>query len=60
MNRLKALEMAHCAEINLQNMVKMMPILKQHPLLFIVEDQIKECIKELELDEDQSREKREG
>jgi hypothetical protein len=47
----KALESARCAEINLQNMVKMMPALKQHPLLFLVEAQLKSCIEELEKEE---------
>jgi len=49
MNILKALEMARSAKINLGNMVKTMPILQHYPLVFIVEDQINECIKELEL-----------
>lgn len=44
----KALEAVRCAEINLQNMVEMMPALGAHPLLPIVKDQIATCIKELE------------
>ena len=44
----KALEMARCAEINIENVEKMMPILKAHPLLPIVKLQIKEVIKNLE------------
>ena len=43
----KALEAARCAEINLNNMVTMMPALGAHPLLPLVKDQIANCIKEL-------------
>jgi hypothetical protein len=43
-----ALEMAHCVEINLENMVTIMPTLKIHPLLPIVKLQIRECIEALE------------
>jgi len=39
--------MAECAKINLENMVKMMPLMAAHPLLPIVKLQIDECIKEL-------------
>lgn len=46
-----ALEMARCAEINLENMVKIMPVLASHPLLPMVKMQIGECIKELEKEE---------
>lgn len=42
------LEMAHCVEINIENMVRVMPILERHPLLPIVRFQIKECIEALE------------
>ncbi len=48
MSKEQGLEMARCVEINLENMVKMMPTLKLHPLLEIVKTQIKDCIKELE------------
>ena len=44
----QGLEMARCVEINIDNMVKMMPILAKHPLLEVVKVQIKDCIKELE------------
>jgi hypothetical protein len=44
----QALEMARCTEINIQNMVDMMPSLKLHPLLGIVQLQIKDCIELLE------------
>ena len=44
----QALEMARCVEINLGNMKKMMPTMTLHPLLPLVEDQLKSCIKELE------------
>lgn len=43
----QALEMARCTYINLNNMVKMMPIMKTHPLLPMVKRQLQECIKEL-------------
>jgi len=43
-----ATEMARCAKINIENMVKMMPILATHPLLPIVRIQIDECVEELE------------
>jgi len=54
MNTAKALESARCVEINIENMVKMMPLLKMHPqllqhLLPIVKAQIKDVIRELEL-----------
>ena len=48
----QALEMAHSARINLDNMVKMMPVLGQHPLLPLVEAQLDECIKELSEEEE--------
>lgn len=48
----KALELAQCAQINLNNMVTMMPALRAHPLLPIVEEQLKECVDELENWED--------
>ena len=44
----QALEMARCVEINIDNMVIMMPVLKMHPLLEFVKSQIKDCIVELE------------
>ncbi len=44
----KALEMARCTQINIDNMEKMMPALRAHPLLDIVKAQIKDCIVELE------------
>jgi len=43
-----ALEEARCALINLNNMVKMMPTLKVHPLLPIVKVQIKGVIESLD------------
>jgi hypothetical protein len=52
MSKTSALELAECAKINLQNMVKMMPVLRQHPLLPMVEAQLQECIDELEKDEE--------
>ena len=48
----KALEMARCVEINLKNMVRVMPFLEHHPILFLAKDQIKECVKELEKEND--------
>lgn len=51
MNISVALEMARCVKINLENMEKMMPLLKTHPLLPIVKLQIEETIKNLEGDE---------
>ncbi len=51
MEKTSALELAECAKINLQNMVKMMPVLKAHPLLPLVEEQIQRCIDELEKEE---------
>ena len=48
MSEIDALEAARNAEINLNNMVKMMPVLSQHPLLPLVKEQIQTCIKELE------------
>lgn len=44
------LEMARCVEINIENMVTIMPVLKMHPLLPIVQLQIKECIEALGTD----------
>lgn len=44
----QGLEMARCVEINIENMVKVMPILISHPLLGVIKSQIKDCIKELE------------
>ncbi len=52
MSKTSALELAECAKINLQNMVKMMPVLRQHPLLPMVESQLQGCIDELEKDEE--------
>ena len=42
-----ALEQARCAYVNLNNMVKMMPILKEHPLLPMVKRQLQDCIESL-------------
>ena len=42
-----ALEQARCAYVNLNNMIKMMPVLKGHPLLPIVKAQLQDCIKSL-------------
>jgi len=47
----QGLESARCAYINLHNMVKMMPALNSHPLLFLVEAQLREAIVQLD-DED--------
>lgn len=47
-----ALEMARCVRVNLENMVIIMPTLKMHPLLPIVQMQIKECIAALEAAEE--------
>ena len=52
MSTQEALEAAHCARINLDNMVKRMPLLADHCLLLLVQEQIETCIKELEKDED--------
>jgi hypothetical protein len=48
MSLAQGLELARCTEINIENLVKMMPVLSQHPLLPLVKHQIKECIRELE------------
>jgi len=45
----EALEMARCALINLENMVTIMPVLKLHPLLPVVQMQITETIRLLEV-----------
>lgn len=44
----QALEMARCTEVNLENTVKMMPLMSHHPLLPIVKLQIRQTIEELE------------
>ena len=51
MSKTKALEYARCADINLDNLAKMMPGLTQHPFLQIVKEQIASCIKELDDEE---------
>lgn len=43
----QALEMARCTYANLNNMVRIMPILKAHPLLPLVKRQLRECIGQL-------------
>lgn len=48
MDKEKALELARCTEINIKNMVDIMPTLKMNPLLGIVQAQIEACIGELE------------
>ena len=53
MDKERVLELARCVEINIGNMVDMMPILQTHPLLGIVKLQIKGCIEELEKEESQ-------
>jgi len=52
MNTSQALEMARCAEINLDNMGIVIPGLKTHPIFVIVKMQIKECIKNLDGEEE--------
>ncbi len=47
----QALEMARCVKANLENMVKMMPVLASHPLLPIVNIQIDKCIAALDDEE---------
>lgn len=47
----KGLELARCVEINLQNLLAVMPILKSHPYTEILRLQIKDCITELENEE---------
>lgn len=47
-----ALEMARCAEINLQNLGKVTPGLQGLPFFQIVEAQIKDCIDALEKEGD--------
>lgn len=49
----QALEMARCVEINIDNMVRMMPALAAHPLLPIVKKQLRECIEALETEQPQ-------
>lgn len=53
MNIETALNLAECAKVNLENMVKMMPVLATHPLLPVVRLQIDEVIKALEDEEDE-------
>jgi hypothetical protein len=43
----QALESARCAYINLNNMVKLMPALRSHPLLPMVKMQLGDAIKAL-------------
>lgn len=42
-----AVEQAHCALINLDNMVRMMPALKMHPLLHITREQLESAVRAL-------------
>ena len=51
MSQEQGLEMAECAKINLVNLSKMVPGLKEHPFYKVVEMQLDQCIKELEEDE---------
>jgi len=44
----KGLELIRCAEINIENMAKMYPMISTHPFMQLVKEQIKEGIKELE------------
>lgn len=44
----QAIEMARCAQINLENMVQVMPVLARHPLLPIVRMQIADVVKALD------------
>lgn len=43
-----AVELVSCAQINLQNLKEMVPILGEHPVFKIVEVQIAEAIKALQ------------
>lgn len=43
----RGLEMVRCAEINLENMVAMMPALAGHPLLPVVRQQLADAIEAL-------------
>jgi len=43
----KALEMAQCAKINMENAYRICPSLRQNHMLVLVEVQIDECIKAL-------------
>lgn len=49
----QALEMARCVDINIDNMIRMMPVLAAHPLLPVVKFQIRECIEALETEQPQ-------
>ena len=40
-----ATEALHSAQINFENMIKMMPVIKRHPLLALVRMQLKEGLK---------------
>ena len=51
MNIPKALEMARCAEVNIDNLIKVNPFIANHPFTQMVRIQIHECIKHLEEDE---------
>ena len=46
-----AWELVKSAEINLENMVKLMPALGQHPLLPLVKAQLAEALKAIEDDD---------
>jgi len=48
MDTIKALESARCAEVNIETVEKMMPVLKIHPHFQIAKAQIKDVIEELE------------
>ncbi len=44
----KALELARCAQINLENLTKQAPVLSGHPMLLIAKTQLEQCIAALE------------
>ena len=51
MDILRALEMARCAEVNLDNLTKVSHFIENHPYTVIIKIQLLECIKCLEEEE---------
>lgn len=54
----EALEMARCAEINVDNIVRIFPVLINHPMIEIVKMQIRQVISFL--DEDTEPQEKKG
>ena len=51
MSELSALEIAECAKINFENVVRFNPALKSHPMFQLAMEQLDETIKQLEISE---------